>query len=155
LVALALIALLAFTFARHQPAQSAGQTLHATPTAAPARPSPERSLETADAPVALVQPHTAGVHTPAAPALDPEEALAYDEMHAPSQPPPPLPLSRAERQLAWAADGPYPGERQLLNPVIRNAKFEEDAAEFAEFFAEPENVTLAANELPHAQGEKR
>jgi hypothetical protein len=62
------------------------------------------------------------------------ESLALEEMHAASQPPPPMPLTEQERLLLRIAHKGDPVELAMLDPKLQAIRDLEERAEFQSFF---------------------
>ncbi len=65
------------------------------------------------------------------------DAIALSEMHAPSHPAPPLPLTPQEKLLLRIAHKGDPVELAMLRPEIRARQQAEGKAEFEKFFELP------------------
>ncbi len=78
-----------------------------------------------------------GAASPAQPPAGNDDALALEELHAASQPAPPLPLTREERFLLRLAHKGDPEELAILDPNVRAKQDVEARAEFHIFFDPP------------------
>jgi hypothetical protein len=63
-----------------------------------------------------------------------DDSVALREMHAPSRPEPPLPLTEQERLLLRIARKRNPEELAALDPVMRATRYAKEKAEFEKFF---------------------
>ena len=63
-----------------------------------------------------------------------EDSLAMREMMAPSQPAPPMPLTKQEKLLLRLVHKGDPVELAMLNPELRARQIAEGRAEFQRFF---------------------
>jgi hypothetical protein len=66
--------------------------------------------------------------------VDDSDALALQEMRAPSRPAPPMPLTEQEKLLLRIAHHGAPEELMALSPLLRAARDEEEKAEVQQFF---------------------
>ncbi len=70
------------------------------------------------------------------PVLD-MEAIALDEMRAPSQPPPPIPLTEQEKLLLRITRNRNPVQLASLNPAMRAERDAQEEADYQSFFEPP------------------
>jgi len=144
---LAAIALLAHNRNAPTPAQVARTT-----TASSVQPCPEKGCPTSG--FSDVGPHRAQAATTPAPLtghralrtrttattpqpLTADEALALAELHAPSLPAPPLPLTDEEKRLLHVVTIAGPEPLLMLNAKVREQQIAASKSEFQHFFAQP------------------
>ena len=70
------------------------------------------------------------------PVLD-MDAIALDEMRAPSQPPPPIPLTEEEKLLLRITRNRNPVQLASLNPAMRAERDAQEEADYLSFFESP------------------
>lgn len=71
------------------------------------------------------------------PPLSPEEAKALDDLHAPSQPSPPLPVTAQEKAILHLLRRDGTVELAQLDPVVQTKQFELQRAGLQQFFDPP------------------
>src|SRR5260370_20369978 len=64
------------------------------------------------------------------------DSVALEEMHAPSRPAPPMPLTEQERLLLRLVHKDDPVELAMLDSKVRELQDREDKAEFQRFFGQ-------------------
>ncbi len=67
------------------------------------------------------------------------DAVALDDLHAPSRPAPPMPLTEQEKLLLRLVHKDDPVELAMLDPRVRALEDSEDKAEFQRFFGQSAN----------------
>jgi hypothetical protein len=123
---------------RRNPAPAVSRAFGASEAAAtnarPASPrSGQRSLEEMEGKI-KVEGKTSVGNSEAA-VLD-SDAVALDDLHAPSRPAPPMPLTEQEKLLLRLVHKDDPVELAMLDPRVRALEDSEDKAEFQRFFGQ-------------------